>query len=107
MGRDDVRGWMRGRVARRVGFRDAAPRRRLRGARRRAAAHLGYPPRRRGPASWGGGRGKDESRAGRGRVMMSEIAGDIIDFDVSEGDTRLEGGSNRGNRARVWTHHRG
>jgi len=39
--------------------------------------------------------------------MTSEIAGDIIDFDVSEGDTRLEGGSNRGNRARVWTHHRG
>ena len=36
--------------------------------------------------------------------MTSEIAGD---FDVSEGDTRLEGGSNRGNRARVWTHHRG
>ena len=46
-------------------------------------------------------------RAGRGRVTMSEIAGDIIEFDVSEGDTRLEGGSNRGNRARVWTHHRG
>jgi len=43
-------------------------------------------------------------RAGRGRVMTSEIAGD---FDVSEGDTRLEGGSNRGKAVRVWTHHRG
>ena len=29
--------------------------------------------------------------------MTSEIAGD---FDVSEGDTRLEGGSNRGNQSR-------